>query len=87
VWYISAHGLKVFISGEKQNPHFFEEVAQHPPHVMMWAGVTSSVFDVSVAGESYLKLLFHWIIPQLDNVGVLNRAILQQDGAPTCYAG
>jgi hypothetical protein len=43
-------------------PTFLEEVAQHPPHVMMWAEVTCLLingppfFDVSVTGESYLKL-------------------------------
>jgi hypothetical protein len=67
----------------KHNRHFFEEEAQHPPHVMMWAGVSSeliigpSFFHVSVTGESYLELLFHWLIPELDNVGLLNSVILQ----------
>jgi hypothetical protein len=39
VVYLSARSQNVYIWA-KQNPHFFEEVAQHPPHVMMWAGVT-----------------------------------------------
>jgi hypothetical protein len=49
----------------KKNPHVFEDVAQHPPHVTMWAGVTSDLiigpyfFDVSVTGGSYLELVSH----------------------------
>jgi isocitrate/isopropylmalate dehydrogenase len=62
----------------KQNPHFFEEVAQHPLHVMMWAGVTSELiigphfFDVSVTDESYLGLLSHWLHQELEKMGLLN---------------
>jgi hypothetical protein len=60
----------------KQNPHFSEEAEQHSPHVMMWAGVTSELitgpyfFDVSVTGESCLELMFHWLIPEPDDVGL-----------------
>jgi hypothetical protein len=59
---------------------------------MMWAGVTIDLitgpyfFDVSVTGGCYLELLFHWLIPEPDNTGLLNSAILQQDGAPAHYA-
>jgi hypothetical protein len=42
-------------------------------------------FDVSVIDESYLELLSHWLIPELDNVVLLSSVILQQDGAPTHY--
>jgi hypothetical protein len=76
----------------KQNPHFFGEVAQHPPYVMMWAAVASELiigpyfFDVSVTSESYLELLSHWLIPELDNVSLLNSVILQQDRSPAHYA-
>jgi hypothetical protein len=85
VVYLGARSQNVFI-WSKQNPHFFEEVAQHPPHVMMWAGVTNELiigpyfFDVPVTGESYLGLMSHWLIPELDKVGLLNSVILQQDG-------
>jgi hypothetical protein len=54
VQYISVKHLEMFISGEKQNPHFFEEVAQHPLHVMKWARIASELiigpyfFDVSM---------------------------------------
>jgi hypothetical protein len=91
VVYLSTRSQNVYIWA-KQNPHFFEEVAQHPSHVMMWAGVTSELiigpyfFDMSVTGESYLDLLPHWLIRELDNVSLLNSVILQQDGAPAHYA-
>jgi hypothetical protein len=54
--YLSARSQKVYIWAT-QNPRFFEEVAQHPPHVMMWDGITSELiigpyfFDVSATGK------------------------------------
>jgi hypothetical protein len=62
----------------KESQHFFENITEHPSHVMMWA----CFFDVSVNAESYLELSSHWLIPELDNMGLLNSVILQQDGAP-----
>jgi hypothetical protein len=62
----------------KQNPHSFEEVAQHPPQVIKWAGVTREMIigpyfiDMSVTGQSYLELLSHWLVPELYNVRLLN---------------
>jgi hypothetical protein len=59
---------------------------------MTWAAVTSELiigpyfFDVSVISESYPELLFHWLIPELVNVGLLNSLILQQDRTPSHYA-
>jgi hypothetical protein len=59
---------------------------------MKWAEVTSELitgpyfFDLSVTAESYLELLSHWLIPELDNVSLLNSVILQQDGTPAHYA-
>jgi hypothetical protein len=49
----------------------------------MWAAVTSELiigphfFDVSVICEGYLELLSHWLIPEIDNVGLLDSIILQ----------
>jgi hypothetical protein len=88
--YLSTKSQNVYIRA-KQNPHLFE-VAQHPPHLMMWAGVISELiigpyyFDESVTGKSYVELLSYWLIPEHDNVGLLNSVILQQDGAPAHYA-
>jgi hypothetical protein len=42
----------------KQNPYPSESVAQHPPHIEIWTGVSSKLmtgpylFDVSVIGEN-----------------------------------
>jgi hypothetical protein len=75
----------------KQIPHFLEAAAQHLLHSMMWVGVTSKVitgsylFYVTVTGESYLEM-FHCLIPELDNAGLLNIVILQNDGVPANYA-
>jgi hypothetical protein len=39
-----------------------------------------------MTGKSYLELLSNWLIPELDNVGLLNSVILQQDRATAHYA-
>jgi hypothetical protein len=91
VVYLSARSQNVYIWAE-QTPYFFEEITQHSPHVMMFAGVTSELiiesyfFEVSVTLESCLQLLSHYLIPEFDNVGLLNSVILQQDRAPAHYA-
>jgi hypothetical protein len=80
--YLSTRSQNVY-TWAKQNLHFFEEAEQHSTHVMMWARVTSELinrphfFDVSVTGESYLDLFFHWLIPELDNAGLLKSIVLQ----------
>jgi hypothetical protein len=88
--YLSARSQSVHIWA-KQNPNFFEVAAQHPPHVMMWAAVTSELitgpyfFDVSVTDESYLELLSNWLIQAVDNVDLVKSVILQQNRAPDHY--
>lgn len=82
--YISTGSQNVNILAE-QNPRFFQ-VAQHPPHVMMWAGVRSElIFGVSLSGECYLKLFSDWQVPQLDNMVFLNSKFSAR-WAPAHYA-
>jgi hypothetical protein len=69
VLYLSARSRNVYVHA-KQNPHLFQEVAQHPLHVVMWVGITS---ELIMTGESYLELLSHWLIPELDNSGLPNK--------------
>jgi hypothetical protein len=95
VVYLSARFWDVHIWA-KQNSHFFEEV--HIIiiiiHLMLCCGLQSLVkwffdhffFDVSVTGESCLELLSHWLIPELDNVGLLDSVILEEVRAPAHYA-
>jgi hypothetical protein len=67
VLHVSARSQHVY-SWVKQNPHFFEQVAQHLPHVLMWAAVTSKLiigphfFGVPVTDDNYLELLSHYLI-------------------------
>jgi hypothetical protein len=90
--YLSMRARNVYM-WSKANPHFYDELKQHPPHLMMWAGVTAS--DVvgpyffpagGVTGEVYWELLENWLIPELDARGLRNTITLQQDGAPAHYA-
>jgi hypothetical protein len=57
--YLSARSQNVCIWA-KQNQHFFEVAAQHPPHVMMWDEVTSEL----IIGPYFFDVLF--VVP-LDN--------------------
>jgi hypothetical protein len=53
----------------------------------MWVSGTSGHFSgISVTGVSYFDMLSQLVIPELDNVGLPNSAILQQDAAPAHYA-
>ena len=53
----------------KENPHFVEQVAHHPPHVMVWAAVSSRYcigpyfFDGPVNQEAYLSMLQDFFYP------------------------
>lgn len=76
----------------KENPHFYEEIENNPPHVMLWAGITSDhllgpyFFEGTVNQDSYLRMINEWLVPQLRARGILDTVILQQDGAPPHFA-
>jgi hypothetical protein len=62
----------------KENSRFFEEVVHTTSHITVWAWITCELiigpyfFYASVAGENCLQPLCHWLIPELDNLGLLN---------------
>ena len=76
----------------KENPHYTVELERNPPHVMIWAAMTSQhllgpyFFEGTVNGPNYLHMLQTWLIPQLEEKGLTERIWLQQDGAPAHYA-
>lgn len=76
----------------KENPHFYEEIENNPPHVMIWAGVTGKhlfgpyFFDGSVNQETYLRMLNEWLFPQLRATGLMETVTFQQDGATPHFA-
>ena len=43
-------------------------------------------FEVSVNGANYLHMLQTWLIPQLEELGLMERMWLQHDGAPAHFA-
>ena len=71
-------------SGQKKNPHIFEEIVPNPPHVMVWAGMTAEhllgpyFFDGPVNENSYLSMI--WLLPQLTVKGIAGTVWFQQDG-------
>ena len=55
----------------EENPHFTMTLEHNPPHVMLWAGLTSNAllgpyfFTGSVNAETYSDMLEKWVVPQL----------------------
>jgi hypothetical protein len=86
--YLSAKSWNAYMWA-KQIPHSSNKWHCQHPHIMMLAGLT---IDLIIAPYFFMFLwlvksyLVMWLIPQLDNVGLLNSVILSQDGAPAHYA-
>jgi len=76
----------------KDNPDFAQELEHNPPHVMIWAGMTSDYligpcfFDGLVNAASYSAMLEMWLIPHLRDRGLLDDVWLQHNGAPAHFA-
>ena len=90
--YLSSRARNFYFWG-KHNPHYYEELQQHPPHVMIWAGVTSDYVigpyfftNGGITGDSYLDMLENWLMPELDKHDLINNVIIQQDGAPAHFS-
>lgn len=72
----------------KDNPYFWEQVTQHPPSVMVWAGISANhiigpfFIEERITAEVYLDLLRTKLIPKLKELGILYSCHFQQDGAP-----
>lgn len=72
----------------KQNPHFWEQIQQHPPSVMIWAAMSGDhligpfFIAKSITADVYLEMLRTQFIPALQHLRLLYSAHFQQDGAP-----
>ena len=72
----------------KANPHFYEQVRQNPPKVMVWAAMSAKhligpfFIDGGVTAESYGHMLRTEFVPALEAKGILRASHFQQDGAP-----
>ena len=83
---------RIVVFWSKENPNFTQELEHNPPHVMIWAGMTSDYligpyfFDEPVNAAPYSAMLETWLIPQLRDIGLLDDVWLQHDGAPTHFA-
>ncbi|GFG31169.1 hypothetical protein Cfor_00573, partial [Coptotermes formosanus] len=68
--YLSARDRNV-VFWSKENPNFTQKLEYNPPHVMIWAGMTSDFlfgpyfFDGPMNAASYSAVLETWLIPQL----------------------
>ena len=85
--YSDAHAKNV-VWWSRENPHFYQQVQQHPPSVMIWCAISGRhligpyFIDDHVNAQSYLRLLQNEFIPRLGDLGLLNTAYFMQDGAP-----
>jgi hypothetical protein len=72
----------------KENPHFTDQVLQHPPKLMIWAAMSDHhligpIFvEGRITSQRYIQLLQENVLSSLESIGMLHSAILQQDGAP-----
>jgi hypothetical protein len=85
--YRSSHHRNV-VFWRKGKPHFYEEIENNPPHVMVWAAL-SAIHLIGpffsngfVTQHSYLDMLRQWFVPQLHVLGIDDGHWFQQDGAP-----
>ena len=72
----------------KQNPHFYKQIRQHPPKVMVWAAVSGRhligpfFLTGGINQDTYIRMLREEFVPALQVRGILQSAHFQQDGAP-----
>lgn len=72
------------------NPSHTATKPLQSPKIVVWMGVWSGgligpyVFEDTVTGDSYLKMLRQWLLPQLQRIEQFNAGnmFFQQDGAP-----
>ena len=70
----------------KENPHFYDELENNPPHLMIWAALDSRhlfgpfFFDGVVNQLRYLDMLQTWFLPLLREHGIEETCWFQQDG-------
>jgi hypothetical protein len=85
--YRSVHSRNI-VFWAKENPHFYEKMERNPPHVMVWAGLSSThmfcpfFFHGSVTGQAYHDRL----VPQRRQAGIKDAVVLQLEGAPPHFA-
>ena len=72
----------------KQNPHFWQQVRQHPPSIMIWAAMSADYLigpffiTGTLNAEAYVNLLATQFLPELQRKGLIYSHHFQQDGAP-----
>lgn len=72
----------------KKDPHFWEQIQQHPASVMVWAAMSGNhligpfFMEERITAAVYIDMLRTKFIPALNTLGLLYSAHFQQDGAP-----
>lgn len=71
----------------KENPHYFDQIKQYPPQIMIWCAVSAShligpfVCNGRITAASYCEMLETKFIPALRKTRI-RKPFFQQDGAP-----
>jgi len=82
----------IYLFCSKENPNFTQELEHNPPHLMVWASMSSDcligpyLIDGPVNVASYSAMLETWLIPKLRDSRLLDDVWLQHDGAPAHFA-
>lgn len=71
----------------KENPHYYEQIKQYPPNIMVWCAVNANcligpfVCHGRITADSYIDMLENQFLPELQRRRIRN-PVFQQDGAP-----
>jgi len=71
----------------KENPHYYEQIKQYPPQIMVWCAMNANcligpfICEGRITADSYLNMLENQFLPELRRRRITN-SIFQQDGAP-----
>jgi hypothetical protein len=86
--YRSVHSRNIVFWAE-ENPHFYEKLERNPPHVMVWAELSSThmfcpifFFHDFVTVQAYHDRL----VPQRRQAGIKDAVFLQLEEAPPHFA-
>ena len=87
---VNKHNCRIW---GNEPPHTTHEWQRDTPKVNVWLGFTKSTVygpfmfaEGTITGNTYLDMLRDFLEPQLEQDGILDSVVFQQDGAPPHFA-
>ena len=80
--------MKNVVFWSKDNPHYHQQIIQHPPMVMIWGAMSFGhligpfFIEGRLTAAQYCNLMNEEVIPALKQLDIFHTCIFQQDGAP-----